>query len=1040
MSTLTILCFDAPAPLLDRLTTEFSNCRVRQAATAPAAWVGPLLANGDEVAIAIAPAAWLNTGELEVVYDHFPRALTVVLDDSSGASPPAAAPQTAIYRHLPYPGTDDELVFTVTAALGYYRQGQQLALAQTALAEAHHQLAAVERRMSALAVQLDWGVSSLGDRARMERALRQSQGSLTEAQRIAQMGSWEFDLASQRITWSAEMFRIYGLDPTQPAPTFDQWRQTIPPADWPPLQAAIERAIATGAADEAEHRIVRPDGAIRYLLSREEAVYNDQGQVVQLRGTAQDRTAARLAEIALEQSEARFRQLAETVREGFFVFDAVAQRYEYVNPAYFAITGVTPEALKDREHWLTRVHPDDRDRITALAARELQGNPVDCEYRFLRPDGELRWLRSQGYPIVDDQGAVVRIVGTVDDVTALKQAELDLKQLNEELERRVRQRTQERQTLAAVVENSTDLIGTASLSGAAIYLNRAGRDLLGLGDAPLNGRSISSFHTAETVAQLEQTALPTVMATGRWRGEATFCHDQSGETIAVEQVIFLVQDPETHGPLCIATICRDIRDRKRSETVHRQAELAIQSSEERFRATFEQAAVGMVQADLEGRFVKVNQTFCELVGYSAAELDGKPYASITHPADLQEESANVERLLAGTATSFTMEKRYLHRDRTVVWVNLAVTLVRDGVDQPQYFIGVINNITQRKQAQRDLSESRNMLRLVLDTIPQRVFWKDRESRFLGCNPAFAGDYRLTPEQVIGRTDLDLPWAAYGDRYRADDAAIMASKTPKLGYEEQTYNASGECIWIRTSKIPLTNTQGDVIGVLGCYEDITASKQAEASLVQLNQALEQRVQERTWELEQAVAISEAASQAKSTFLANMSHELRTPLNAILGFAQLMARDRTLSDAHQRSLGIVNRSGEHLLMLINDILEMAKIEARQVNLKVASFDLDALLNTLNDMFALRAEDKGLTLTIDRHPALPRHFELDVAKLRQVLINLLGNAVKFTHQGQVTLWVEPTDALAAPPFPGTVLRVTFTVSDTGIGLATACLLYTS
>ncbi len=137
---------------------------------------------------------------------------------------------------------------------------------------------------------------------------------------------------------------------------------------------------------------------------------------------------------------------------------------------------------------------------------------------------------------------------------------------------------------------------------------------------------------------------------------------------------------------------------------------------------------------------------------------------------------------------------------------------------------------------QDLQESRNMLQLVLDTIPQRVFWKDRQSRFLGCNPAFAKDYQLTEEQIIGKTDFEMPWSAWADHYRADDARVIETKIPKLGYEQITSNLNGEQIWILTSKIPLTNSQGEVIGVLGCYEDISDRKQAEIALGEINERL------------------------------------------------------------------------------------------------------------------------------------------------------------------------------------------------------------
>ncbi len=1285
MSLLTLFCcVDVSAQVPALLAAEFPDCRVAVAD-------GLDQLSADAVAVAIAPASWRATGEQRSFCDRFPQALVVVLDPAlslaaqpspARSSPDGSAP---IYRRLPYPGTDAELVFTVAAALKHYRQGQQLTLSNVALDDAHRQLDVLQRRMSALMVQLDWGMASVSDRAQTEQALRRSQSSLAEAQRIAQLGSWEFDLASQTISWSAEMFCLYGLDPAQPAPNYEQWRQTIPPEDWLRLEAAIGQAIAVGASYEVEHRIVRPDGSVRYILGRGEAVHNDQGQVVQLRGTGQDRTEARLAELALRQSEAKNQAILAAVPDLMVVVSAQGQyldfaangftgdilplvlldpvgdyianllppavarqwqtaiertlatgipqffeqqlsfgdrtQYEvvrmvpyqadqvlvlvrdvsdrqtalqerlkaeqaleqaeeryrratqaaragvwelnlatftgYLDPNLKALMGYRDDEIGNSlDQWFTLVQPQDRDLLAAAIQAYIRGETAEFvfEYRMLHRDGSVIWVLSRGQLRCNAQGQPEAFLGTTTDITPLKQVELALKQLNEELEQRVQQRTQALQTLAAVVENSTDLIGTVSLDGVALYLNRAGQRLMGLEDAPIAGRPIKSFLSAAILSQFEQEALPTLMAEGVWQGETTFCHAQTGAAIAVEQVMFLVKDPVTRTPLSIATICRDIRDRKRSElavqesearfrqiaeaieevfwmstadtsqilyvspgferiwgwsceslyqsasvwlnsihpddrpaveatlpataatpldkvyriyradgelrwisdrsfpvfnetgevyrvvgvatdiTERRQAERSLRENEELFRGIFEQSAIGIIEADLDERIVRVNQIFCDLVGYTTADLLTMTYTQLTHPDDVALDRTHVEPLLRGELSSFMIEKRYVRSDGSTVWVALAVSLVRDALGQPQYLLGVVNDISDRKQAELALQESRNMLKLVLDTIPQRVFWKDRHSRFLGCNPAFANDYGLTPDCVIGKTDDELPWGSYAVKYQADDRQVMATRQPKLGYEDRATTVVGQDLWTLTSKVPLTNADDVVIGVLGCYEDISDRKQVEESLWQLNQELEQRVQRRTRELEQAVVISEAANQAKSTFLATMSHELRTPLNAILGFAQLMARDATLSGDHGQALHIINRSGEHLLMLINDILEMAKIEAGQVSLNVVRFDLRALLKSLGDMLYLRAQDKGLRLVLDCHQSLPRYFVADEPKLRQVLINLLGNAIKFTPAGQVTLRVTPTQPMPSSPPPGALLAVTFAVIDTGIGITAA------
>ncbi|NET36112.1 MAG: response regulator [Cyanothece sp. SIO1E1] len=220
------------------------------------------------------------------------------------------------------------------------------------------------------------------------------------------------------------------------------------------------------------------------------------------------------------------------------------------------------------------------------------------------------------------------------------------------------------------------------------------------------------------------------------------------------------------------------------------------------------------------------------------------------------------------------------------------------------------------------------------------------------------------------------------------------------------------------------------------QEISERVAAEAALQQLTQDLELRVEQRTAELKQAKETADAANQAKSIFLAKMSHELRTPLNAILGFTQLMHNDASLTQVQREHLAIVSRSGEHLLSLINDILEMSKIEAGQIILNEHNFDLYALLNNLEKMLQLKAAKQGLDLIFDSAPDLPQYIQADAQKLRQVLLNLLDNAIKFTQRGKVILRVQaeaPTPSstiLKNSPRPPYILY--FEVEDTGPGIA--------
>lgn len=221
-----------------------------------------------------------------------------------------------------------------------------------------------------------------------------------------------------------------------------------------------------------------------------------------------------------------------------------------------------------------------------------------------------------------------------------------------------------------------------------------------------------------------------------------------------------------------------------------------------------------------------------------------------------------------------------------------------------------------------------------------------------------------------------------------------------------------------------NPEGKAIRMIGTIQDITERKLAEEELKKYREHLEDLVKQRTGALIEAKEEADVANHAKSTFLANMSHELRTPLNAILGFSKLLTRSSNMTEEQRHYLEIINQSGEHLLELINDVLDMAKIEAGRMNLVPEVFDLGKMIERVYNMIRLQADHKGLQLTIEMAPSLPKFIKTDERKLRQTLINLLGNAVKYTKQGFVRLNVETVD--------GNPLHISFSVQDTGVGIS--------
>jgi PAS domain S-box-containing protein len=325
----------------------------------------------------------------------------------------------------------------------------------------------------------------------------------------------------------------------------------------------------------------------------------------------------------------------------------------------------------------------------------------------------------------------------------------------------------------------------------------------------------------------------------------------------------------------------------------------------------------------------------------------------------------------------------------------------------------------------ELDGARRLLANIIDTVPVRVFWKDLDLRYLGCNTAFARDAgRRDPREMVGGSDSEMAWADQADRYRADDLEVIRSGKGRIAYEEPQTRPDGSTIWLSTSKVPLRNQGHEIIGVLGVYEDITDRKQAEMELHRHRAHLEELVDERTGELACAKESAEAASIAKSQFLANMSHEVRTPMTAIIGMTELVLR--TSLDARQRSyIDKAHGAATSLLRVLNDILDFSKIESGRLELEQVAFRLDEVLGNVANLVGQRAREKGLTLSFEKDEGVPNALVGDPLRLGQVLLNLCSNAVKFTHEGSVTVRV-----MADGPRPH-ALELRVAVSDTGIGI---------
>ena len=323
-------------------------------------------------------------------------------------------------------------------------------------------------------------------------------------------------------------------------------------------------------------------------------------------------------------------------------------------------------------------------------------------------------------------------------------------------------------------------------------------------------------------------------------------------------------------------------------------------------------------------------------------------------------------------------------------------------------LSITRDLTERRRVEGQL----RTLQSAVEQSPVVVVITDHESRIEYVNPSFVAQTGYTAAEAIGQKPSLLksgltPPEVYAELWRT----LLAGKI----WRGELYNKrkDGSLFWELAVIAPFRDHAGRLTRFVAIKEDISESR---------------RIAE---DLRQAKEAADSANRAKSMFLANMSHEIRTPMNAILGFAQLIQRDPALTEQQRQWLHTINRSGEHLIRLISDILDMAKIESGRVPLALEEFDFPALLEDLEAMFRLRVEEKGLRFEIQHAAEIPRHLLSDAGRIRQVLMNLLGNAVKFTEQGGIRLRV------TAEPAPPTVsgqpaARLCLEVEDTGPGIA--------
>jgi PAS domain S-box-containing protein len=370
--------------------------------------------------------------------------------------------------------------------------------------------------------------------------------------------------------------------------------------------------------------------------------------------------------------------------------------------------------------------------------------------------------------------------------------------------------------LAALVETSTDFIGVSSLDGRALFLNAAGQRMVGLeGNGQVRTTTIGDYVVEQERDRFEREVLPAVFRDGRWEGEIQLKHFKTGAVIPMLHHLFFIKEQGTDRRIAMATVSRDI-------TVRKQAEEALRASEERFRRYFELGLIGMAMTSPIKGCLEVNDELCRILGYERSELLHKNWTEMTHPDDLAEDLANFDRVMAGEIDGYSMDKRWIRKDGQVVHTIMAAKCVRKADGSVDYFVGLVQDITKRKQSEELLQKAHERLDLVLNSITEQFFGLSKDWRFNYLNKHAAEQMKLLgkdPEKLIGK----VLWDEFDD-VPNEEALRRVMEERAVITEEFLYTPLGE--WVENHMYPSNDG-----GLVTFQKYVTQRKRAEKSLLE-----------------------------------------------------------------------------------------------------------------------------------------------------------------------------------------------------------------
>jgi PAS domain S-box-containing protein len=781
-------------------------------------------------------------------------------------------------------------------------------------------------------VRLSGTVQDITEQRHAEEELRRSEASLANAQRIARIGNWDWDPATDKWRWSDEIFRMLGRERKNYEIGLDNFYAAVHPDDVESLKAAVDESVRQGAGYHLDFRVVRPDGDVTVVSEQVEVVRDDAGRIVRISGIDQDITERRRAEQELRETLERLDLVTNATVDCIYDWDITSDGLWH-SFQLEELLGYEPKEVRNQlGAWLSHVHPDDVETLNDALDHHFESRvPFELEYRARTRDGRFVWLQDRGQAVWDEAGVAVRMVGSLHDVTERKLAEERLRASEEQLR--------------VITDNIPMLIGYIDRDERYRFANKAQEAWFGMPVEDIIGKPLREV-LGEASYREVKPKVDRVLMGDRVDSEDVYERPGGPRVVQSTRIPHISEDGSVLGYFIVV---EDITERKRVVE-------ALRASEEQLRVITDNVPAVIVYVDKDERFRFANRAQSEWLGYPAVKTIGKTMREVlgeTHYASVKPE---IDKVLSGQVSNQELAVEHPVKGK-VMLNNTRIPHIAEDGSVLGYF-AVVEDITERKHSEQALRDNEAQLRLVTDNVPAMIIYVDRGGTIQFVNRAREMWSEQPAGELVGRTVREV---VASETYEANRAQIddVLRGNPNSGEHAVEHPRFGHRV-LETTRVPNFNDRGEVVGYLAVVEDITERKLLEEEL------------RHTQKME---AVGQLAG--------GISHEVNNMLTPIVGLTEMTLHNLPEDSKSRPNLEMVLTASHRVEELVKRILAFSRADTEEM----VEFDLsDVVAETIPLLKA--SVPSTIQIEAEVEDGIGPVFGNPTA-VQQVLMNLATNA---------------------------------------------------